>query len=138
MNVWVAVAWPDGMVRSNDEGMAVNPTRLDAPEPATLTAIVLSAPKRVVPCTVAVTVTVVAPAFSASVCGDTDRSTALGAPSSSTTVSTTSRTVTGVAPPICGAVMVNRVLASSRLSSVGVTVNVVLADRAPAGISNGA
>ena len=124
------LAWVAGIVTSNDEGSAVNPTTLDPPDPATLTTTVCAVPKRAVPGSVALTVTVVAPASSVSVIGLRLSDSADGVPSSSVTVIVAGFTVTPPSMPL----KVTVALLWSTLSFVGATVTVWLADLAPAGI----
>ena len=82
------------------------------------------------PSTIAVTVTVVAPAFSVTETGLTLNDTAEGVPSSSTTVSVAGLTV---APPRVPANL-TFALGSSLLLSIAVTFTSCVADSVPAGM----
>ena len=130
VNVVESASAAAGITRSKSS-TAAKPVTPWAPLAATLTAIVSGAPKRVAPCTSPRTVTVVAPAFSATVAGRTESATD-GAASLS---SMSRRTLWYVAAPVVCAASTSRWTRSGpsyRLSSVIVSVVVASGVVAPA------
>ena len=112
-----------------------NLTRPAALCPATETATILSSPKRVPPSTVAVTAMLRAPAFSVTDVGFTLSEIADGVASSSCSTISSVLIVVAVSPLMLPPT-VTRLGTSSTTSSSGVSVNIPVADCAPAGIVN--
>ena len=108
-------------------------TRPAALCPSTVTATVLAVPKRVLPSTVAVTATVRAPPFSVIDVGFTLSVTPVGVASSSCSTMSSVLIVVAVSPPMLPPT-VTTLVTSSTTSASGVSVNIPVADCAPAGI----